>query len=215
MDDRLETARRRYEQAMFGGDLSVLPDADRALDGVEADLALARGMIVHARFLDQRVADPAELTLFERAADLYARLGDQRGEGEALFWVGIYRQVVAGDHEAALPPLRRSYELAGSVDDRLTRSYAVRHLGFADLAAGDPVAARAKLEESVELRRRLGFGPGVAAGLVALAHLAADEGRRPDASALLDEAAAVARACAADGVLRWIDQAREQFGDDS
>ncbi|WP_328875804.1 hypothetical protein OHT76_40175 [Streptomyces sp. NBC_00287] len=58
--------------------------ADPALDEVEADLALTRGRVVHARLLEERVEDVRELELFERAARLYAQLGDARGEGEAL-----------------------------------------------------------------------------------------------------------------------------------
>ena len=79
-EDRIEQARLLYERAVFDGDASgeVLATADRELDGVEADLALARGRILHTRFLEQRdhdpdraVADPRELVLFERAAELY------------------------------------------------------------------------------------------------------------------------------------------------
>jgi hypothetical protein len=49
-EDRIEQA-RRYEPAVFDGDASgdVLATADRELDGVEADLALARGRILHTR----------------------------------------------------------------------------------------------------------------------------------------------------------------------
>jgi hypothetical protein len=74
----------------------------------------------------------------------------------------------------------RLYHALGDaqVGDKLTMSYAIRHLGFAHMAAGAGDAARQRLEESVRLRREIGFQPGVAAGLVALAHLAAGEGRR-------------------------------------
>jgi hypothetical protein len=206
-DERLDHAKLRYEQAVFGGDPSGLPAAERELDGLEADLALARGRIRHARFLEDRTEDPRELELFARAAELYRLLGDVRGEAEALFWVGTFHQVVRRDNDLAAAPLQRSYELATQVGDRLTMSYAVRHLGFAAMAAGDPDTARERLEESVRLRRELGFSPGVAAGLVALAHLAAEQGNRDGARALLDEASALAEASGARGVTRWIDEA--------
>ena len=51
MDDRLTLARTRYEQAVFGGDPAGLVEAERALDGLEADLALARGRLLHAALL--------------------------------------------------------------------------------------------------------------------------------------------------------------------
>ncbi len=44
--------------------------AERELDAVEADLALARGRVVHARFTERGHEDPHELSLFERAAEL-------------------------------------------------------------------------------------------------------------------------------------------------
>jgi hypothetical protein len=51
-DERIERAGLLYERAVFGGDTGVLAIAERELDGVEADLALARGRIVHARSLE-------------------------------------------------------------------------------------------------------------------------------------------------------------------
>jgi len=107
-----EQARLLYEQAVFGGDDAALPAADVILDAAEAGLALARGRIMHARFLAHRQEDPQELALFERAAALYHQLGDIRGEGESLFWVGTFHQVVRGDDDAAGPPLERAWSLA-------------------------------------------------------------------------------------------------------
>lgn len=212
-DRRLEQASAAYERAVFVGDPVGLDAAERGLDAVEADLALARGRLLHARFLDDRAEDPRELDLFEHARELYVRLGDERGEAEALLWIGIVGQVVRDDWASALPPLERSYELAGRTGDALTASYAARHVGFAAARAGEIERGRALLEESVALRRELGFEAGVAAGLVALAELARRTGRGEDARALLEEADAVAVACGADGVRRWIDEGRRQLAD--
>jgi tetratricopeptide (TPR) repeat protein len=207
-DERFDRARLCYERAVFGGDASVLAIAERELDGVEADLALARGRVLHARFLEERNEDPQELVLFERAAHLYQVLGDVRGEGEALFWVGIFHQVVRRDNDAGVPVLERSYELAAQVGDKLTLSYVLRHLGIAEHAAGRLDAARARLEESVRLRREIGFLPGVAANLVGLAYIAAAQSRRDEALALVEEADAIAEASGAQGILRQVEQAR-------
>jgi hypothetical protein len=91
-DGPIERSRRLYERALFEGDTGALAEAERELDGLEADLALARGRVVRGRFLEQRAGDPEqaredprELALFERAAELYRARGDVRGEGEALF----------------------------------------------------------------------------------------------------------------------------------
>jgi tetratricopeptide (TPR) repeat protein len=210
-EERIEHARLLYERAVFGGDTSALAEADRDLNAVEADLALARGRVMHARFLAESNEDPHELALFERAAQLYRTLGDLRGEGESLFWVGTFYQVVRGDNDAAVPVLERSRELAAEVGDKLTLSYALRHLGIAEHAAGRAEAAREWLEESVRLRREIGFLPGVAANLVGLAYLAAEEGRRDEALGLVQEAAAIAEASGAQGIMRQVEQARTQM----
>lgn len=150
--------------------------------------------------------------LFHRAAQLYQMLGDVRGEAESLFWVGTFHQVVRGDNDAAVPTLERSYQLAAQVGDKLTMSYALRHLGIAEHAAGRLAAARGRLEESVRLRREIGFLPGVAANLVGLAHVAAGEGRRDQALTLVEEAGAIAEASGARGIMRQVAEARAALG---
>ncbi|MET7329462.1 tetratricopeptide repeat protein [Nonomuraea sp. NPDC005650] len=212
MDGRLERAKELYDRAVFGGDVAGLEAADRGLDGVEADLALARGRVMHGRFLDgQGEQDDEELRLFERAAELYRVLGDVRGEGEALLWVGVFHQVVRGDEAPAAEAFERAHELATRAGDRLTLSYVLRHLGIAEHMAGRLPAARERLEESVRLRREIGFMAGVAANLVGLAYIAAAEGHREAAVAVLDEAAEIAEAEAAAVVLGWVEEARGQL----
>lgn len=211
MDDRIEQAGLLYERAVFGGDADAVTAAERELDAVEADLTLARGRVVHARFLTSRREDPEELGLFERAADLYRRLGDVRGEAEALFWIGCFHQVVRDDDAAAVPVLEQSHEKAVKAGDALTASYALRHLGIADQRAGRLGPARERLEESTRLRRELGFLPGVAANLVGLAYITAGEGRRDEALRILDEAGSIADAAGAYGILRHVQEARARL----
>jgi tetratricopeptide (TPR) repeat protein len=206
--DRLEHAGLLYERAVFGGDASALLAADRELDAVEAGLCLARGRILHARFLDERSEDRRELALFEQAAQLYQQLGDIGGQAESLFWIGCCHQVVRGNSETAQRYFEESRDLAGQAGDKLTLSYALRHLGFAARSAGNLDQAQALLRESADLRQQIGFMPGVAANLVALAYLAGEQGRRDDALALVNEAAAIAEASNARGTLRWADEAR-------
>jgi tetratricopeptide (TPR) repeat protein len=217
-DERIERSRALYERALFEGDPGALTAAERELDGVEADLALARGRIIHGWFLHQRAddskqarEDPRELELFERAAQLYRARGDVRGEGEALFWVGCCHQIVRRDGEAAVPVLRRSLELATQAGDAATMSEALRHLGVADHFAGRLEAARAHLEESTRLRRQMGAMPGVAANLVGLTYIAVGQGRRDDALALIEEARAIAEANGSRGLIPQIEEARAQL----
>ncbi len=210
-DDRIERARALYERAVFGGERDALAVAERELDGVEADLALARGQVLHARFLDEQSEDPRELVLFERAAKLYQVLGDVRGESEALIWIGVFHQVVRRDNDAAVPVLERSRGLAAQVDDKLTLSYSLRHLGIADHGAGRLDTARELLEESCRLRREIGFLPGVAANLVGLTYIAAAQGRHDEAMALVAEAGAIAEASGAQNILRQVKEARARL----
>jgi len=196
-EDRIERSRLLYERAVYGGDVDALATADRELDAVEADLALARGRVIHTRFLAQLdekqerlTEDPRELALFERAMKLYRELGDVRGEGESLFWVGCFHQVVRQDDETAVPILEQSYELGSQVGDKRTMSEALRHLGIAEHRAGRLETARQRLEESVRLRRDIGLMPGVAANMVGLAYIAAGDGDHDEALALLKEAGA-------------------------
>ncbi|MEU1199881.1 tetratricopeptide repeat protein [Streptomyces sp. NPDC005813] len=205
--DWIERAQEDFEAAMFGGDTSALDRSDDALDAIEAPLSMARGKILHVRFLNDREENSQELTLFERAAELYRRLANASGEADALFWIGCWHQVVKGDGAAGSPYFERSYAMAKSVDDRMTMSYAVRHLGFADKDAGRFDQARDRLTESVALRREIGFQPGEAAGLVALAYLSAETGDRSAALHHLDDAQSVAEACGAKAVLEWIARA--------
>jgi len=214
-EDRIERARLLYERAVFDGDADALASADSELDGVEADLALARGRIMHTRFLAERDDDPEraaedsrELALFERAAELYRELADARGEGEALFWIGCFHQVVRRDDQTAVPILERSRELAGAAGDKRTLSEALRHLGIAEHRAGRLDCARERLEESNRLRREIGQMPGVAANLVGLAYVAAADDRREDARALLAEATAIAKSTDAHRIMRQVEEAR-------
>ncbi|GAA3023761.1 tetratricopeptide repeat protein [Streptosporangium longisporum] len=219
-EDRIERARALHERAVFGGEAGALDAADAELDAVEADLALARGRIVHERLRRERAEHPREaseedpLELFERAARLYRALGDVRGEGEALLWTGLFHQVIRRDDATAVPLLERSRELAERTGDRLTLSYALRHLGVAEHRAGRLDAARERLEESTRLRREIGLLPGVAANMVGLAYIAAADGRHDEASALIEEASAIAGASGAHAVARQLEEARTQVSRD-
>ena len=213
MDERVERAWLSYEHAIFTGDSGGLAAADRDLDAVEADLALARGRALHGRFLTDHVTNDAEFSHFERARHLYKSLGDVRGEAAALFWIGCYHQVVRDDNEAAVPSLEASRDCALRVGDRVTLSQALRHLGIADHRAGRFPEARVALEESTRIRRELGLTRGIAANLIGLAYIAAGEGRRDDGLAILAEAATLAAADDASQILRDIEEARAALRD--
>ncbi|HEY1916506.1 MAG TPA: tetratricopeptide repeat protein [Streptosporangiaceae bacterium] len=215
MDERIAKAIELYERAVFGGDQAALDQADRELDAAEADLALARGRILHTRFLDDRdeagdqaAEDPHELPLLNRALHLYQVLRDTAGQAEALFWLGCFYQVVRRDDTTARPLLARSLKLATEAGQLATMSEALRHLGIDAQRAGRLDQAREQLEESCRLRRQTGNLAGVAANQIGLAYIAAAQGRRDDALAVLEEAAALAGQTAAHRVERYVAEAR-------
>jgi tetratricopeptide (TPR) repeat protein len=217
-EGRIERVSTAYDRVVYNGDVSGLTDAEHGLDAVEADVALARGRILHARFLNDRggagsspVEDPAELPLFERALELYRAVGDPRGEAEALFWIGCLHQVIRRDNETAVPYLEQSRQLAAQVGDKPTGSEALRHLGIAAHMAGRLDEARERLEESSRLRQDVGALPGVASNMVGLAYIAAAQGRRADALAILDEADAIAQAHGAHAIVGHIGKARAEI----
>jgi hypothetical protein len=211
MEERIAHANRIYERMVFAGDTGGLGAALDGLDAVEADLCLARGKLLHARFLQDGDSDQAEQVLFERAARLYHTCGDVRGESEALCWTGIFEQVVRRDDEAAVPAFEQARELAVAADDQLTLSYVLRHLAIARHNAGELDAARALLEESTRLRREAGFPAGVAANLVGLIYIAAAQDRRADALFLADQARQTAEAAGAHNILHQIAEARSSL----
>ncbi len=208
MDDRVRLAGELYERAVFNGEYDGLTRAGRELDVAEAELALARGKLLHGRFLERREEDPRELALFERALGAYRWVDDERGQAEALFWIGCFHQVVRDDRERAVSALARSRALAAKSGDDLTLSYALRHLGIAAHSAGELDEARALLEQSTALRRTLGFTAGVAANLVGLFYVAKAQDRLDDARALADEAAELATAAGAATILGQVSEAR-------
>ncbi|MEU0091230.1 tetratricopeptide repeat protein [Kribbella sp. NPDC006257] len=211
MDDRVERSRELYEQAIFNGTEGVLAQADAELDAAEADLALARGRLLHGRFIAGGKEDPAELPLFQRSLELYRKLADQSGEAEALFWIGCFYQVVWQDNDGAVDALTRSADLARETGANLTLSYALRHLGIAAQQSGQLDLARSRLEESTALRQDLGFLTGVAANLVGLTYLAIAQDRPDDAAALADEATALAESTGATNILAQITEARRHL----
>ncbi len=150
---------------------------------VDAAVEVADGGRLRGRWADG--AAPGELACFQRGLELRRRAGDERGVAESLFQVGLVHQVIRDDSAAALPWFEEAYTRARKAADPVLMSYAIRHVAFCRLHAGDRAGARAGLEESLWLREQAGFIPGVAMALAALAEVVASDGQRQDAVALL------------------------------
>jgi tetratricopeptide (TPR) repeat protein len=205
VEDPLARADLLSEQALFTGSAEARAAAARELDRAEAQLALGRGRVLHARFLAEREEDPDELALFERALGAAERADDPLLAGWCRFWIGLVHQVVRGEHELARPHLEAAHTAAGEAGDPVLGSYAVRHLGFCHDAAGDAQAAWDAFADSVRLRRAEGFLPGVAAGLLTLGEVALEQGRPEQARPLLAEARELAERTGSAAFLRRIE----------
>jgi tetratricopeptide (TPR) repeat protein len=202
MSQRLERAKALLEQATFGGEQNALDEADRQLDAVEAELALVRARVEYER---DRGESAGAVGLYERALRMYRRLGDVHGEAETLLWLGTCH-LARGDAETGVPLLHQARELSTGIRDELQLSYVERHLAFHAQMVGDLELARQRFEESTRLRREVGFAPGVAANLLAMARIAISAQRPDDAPALLQEARELARAGGATRILQQIEE---------
>jgi tetratricopeptide (TPR) repeat protein len=215
----LALARVLTDEGMFGA-CDTLAEREALLDEAQAraerageplllgDVLDARGMSLHAAFLEsvERQEPASELELFERGWELRRQGGDPRAIAESQFHVGLVYGVVRRDHAQALPYFEQAYRTAKAAGDLVIASYAIRHIGFAHHDAGKDDAARAALAESLELRQRAGFIPGVAMALVALAYADTDRGELDQAMAHLDRAKEIFLSLAATSRGPWLEQ---------
>jgi hypothetical protein len=108
--------------------------------------------------------------------------------------------------------LRQLHEARGWSLPRLEEAWA--ELQWPDFGRlGRLEAARQRLAESTRLRRETGLLAGAAPNMVGLAYIAAAQHRNDDALALLDEAAAIARASQAHRILQQGSEARTDVSD--
>jgi tetratricopeptide (TPR) repeat protein len=217
LDERLEEAKVLYERALFEGDGAALTQAEALLDALEAELEVARGRLLHGRYLELRrqdlsaaVEDQRELQQFEHALELFQQLDDLSGEAVALFWIGCVHQVIRGDNGAAVPCFERSLELATECGDLATMSDALRHLGIAHHGEGDLERARSQLEESSRLREEGGNLLGVASNLIGLIYIARAQGREGDADHLAEQSRSIASRLHAPVIIEQVDEAMQR-----
>jgi uncharacterized protein len=205
---RVRRAREAYVRGMFFGERAVAAAALEDLGDLRTPEAeLERGKLIHVEAVHELRVLPGEREAFGAALAGFRDGGDPAGEAEALFWLGVCAQF-DDDDEAAEPLLSESYELATRHGERLTQSYAARHLGFVAAGRNDDDQARTLLRESLRLREELSFDAGVAAAQLALAEFERGRGNADVAEALLAKAARLAEAVGAAGVSAWIDAAR-------
>jgi len=220
----LALARVLTDEGVFGG-YDTLAEREALLDEAQAraeraseplllaDVLDARGMSLHTTFIEsaERQEPANELELFERALELRRQGGDPRAIAESLFHVGLVYGVVRQEHAKALPYFEQAYRTAKTAGDLVVASYAIRHIGFAHHDAGTQDPARAALVESLELRERAGFVPGVAMALVALAYADTDRGDLDRAMAHLDRAREIFLSLGATSRGPWVEQIAQEL----
>lgn len=217
--------RTLIDHAQFGG-VDTVDERTGALDAAlhyaEAanDAALlgaawdARGMSLHAFFLngDRKQEPPDELASFERGLALRRQGEDQAAIADSLFHVGLVYGVVRGDHTTAMPYFQESYALATAAGDPIVASYAIRHVAFAHHAFGELPSAHAALLESLRLREKAGFVPGVAMALHMLAYAQTELGDRDGARTSLERARAIFQTLGAGAHFALIDETAAELG---
>ncbi len=128
----------------------------------------------------------------ETALELARRIGDRRGESEALtVLAGLLRE--QGRMDQALAAVETALTLARAVGDRLIEGHALIQLGIANLHQGRPAEALAAYSAALDLFRALGhrINEGVVRGNLGAAYI--DVGRIAEGLACQREALAIHR----------------------
>jgi tetratricopeptide (TPR) repeat protein len=122
----------------------------------QADALAGLGMALHYRRLgtgEGTIEDA--LARFEQALALREAASDARGLCESRFQLGLMAQF-KGEWDDAHRAFADSYTQAKEHGWHLEQSYAVRHLGFWQMRAGQLDAALASMQESLALREAIG-----------------------------------------------------------
>jgi tetratricopeptide (TPR) repeat protein len=158
-------------------------------------------MVLHFRAIElpaeERAAVDAgpEIRLFERALGMRRDLGDLEDVAESLWQVGLVHQVLRRDSARAAPYFHEALALVDALPDcdGWLRSEIHRHVGF-DLLVREENhdAALEQLRRSLEIRETLDEKGWCVSGLIALAAVSRQAGRRDDAIAYARRAGALA-----------------------
>ena len=180
----LQIGRTLTDQALFGGK----ENSDKRKNALEkaqelaeksgskallGDVYDAMGFSLHAAYLESdRSKEPEqEMDFFKLGLDLRKEHGSSSHIAESVFHIGLVHDVVRQEYDKALPYHQEAYKLAMEADEKLTMSYAIRHIGFTKLANEDIAGATEAFTESLELRQSIRFVPGVAFALATLARV--------------------------------------------
>ena len=132
---------------------------------------------------------------FEQVLAVREKLGDQRGIGETLFYLGLtYEQ--DNQPNPAFERYTKALAIAEKRKDIILESYVRRHMGGIQEERGELDAARKNIDLEVELRKKGGFLVGVPFALRHKADFVAAHGPgKAEAVKLLEEAVTIAEKC--------------------
>jgi tetratricopeptide (TPR) repeat protein len=185
VDERVRQAGLLYELAVHTGDALSLGLADRELDAAEADLAVARGRVMHARFLMRRDHAPAapEQEAAEQEAAEQEAAEQEAAEEEAA--------EQAADERALFERAAGLYRLLGDVRGEAEALFWVGCLH--QVIRHDDATAVPLLERSLELASRVGDRETKAEALRHLGIAAHRAGNLDEARDRLEEATLLRR----------------------
>ena len=215
----MQIARVLSDEALFGG----IDNQEKRWEALEkaqnlseasankvliAGVYDAIGFSLHVDFLNSdRSKEPEEeINYFERGLELRKEHGTPGQVAESTFHVGLVYDVIRKEYDKALPYHEEAYKIATNEKDKLTASYAIRHIGFARFNADDVESAKQAFIESLELRRAIGFIPGIAFSLVTLAQVDVEGGDKASALAHLKEARNLLATLGAIPRVTWLDE---------
>ncbi|HKF38404.1 MAG TPA: AAA family ATPase [Ktedonobacteraceae bacterium] len=127
------------------------------------------------------------LELYEQALNLHWAQIDRRGQGLTLYSMAhALRQ--QSDLQGALTGYQRALALCQASGDQLMLSRVHHALASLQWELGAPDQALAHLQHALRISREIGYGQGIAYGLIALGHFHAQQGERQTARRHFEEA---------------------------
>jgi DNA-binding SARP family transcriptional activator/tetratricopeptide (TPR) repeat protein len=139
------------------------------------------------------------LELYEQALNLHWARMDRRGQGLTLYSMAHALREL-GDLQGALTDYQRALALCQDSGDRLMLSRVHHTLAGLQWEIGVPDQALAHLQHALGISREIGYGPGIAYGLIALGHFYGQQSERHTARQHFEEA------------ITWLQLTEDQVG---
>jgi tetratricopeptide (TPR) repeat protein len=191
----------------------------------EATALEGLGLLLHYENITRRMSGAtisasdvdAEEALFRRALAIRRDMSDEPGAALPLFGLGLVAQVLRHDWDTAIASFREALalvEASGHAIDLYTQSEVHRHIGFYFLVEDvQPEEAVRHLQQSLDLRVRLGDPRRIPSGLAALGEAELAAGNATRGLELLERALVESRAAGllpqrVDMAERALDEAR-------